>query len=264
MITAAPVHLINLKHPRHRVLSQAAVAELIALIRQGGPAAVHARRRLLDANLKFVVAVAKQFIGKGLPMEDLIQAGFLGLDRAADLFDPKACKFTSYAVWWIRQSITKALYANGTIVIPGPSYIKSRQKIADRYREKGNHEKADGIEAVIQSTLALRTLESSESLFESGWEPADPDANPAAYLEALEREATVDRLLATLRPKERDLIRLSFGLDAGHEPTLQEVGTRMGISRERVRQLRNGALEKMRKAADPEFCFATPAPKEEK
>jgi RNA polymerase sigma factor (sigma-70 family) len=255
---AAPTHHINLKHPRHQPLARAEEVALVAVIRRGGPAAVRARRRLLDAHLKFVVAVAKQFWNKGLPMEDLIQAGFLGLNRAADIYDPRTCKFTSYAVWWIRQSILKALHGNGVIVTPGPSYLKVRQKIADRFRAKGDHGHADGIEAVIKSTQALRTLESSEELFEAGWEPTDPDADPVARLEASEREAAVDRLLACLRPKERDLIRLSFGLDTGHKRTLQEVGDQMGVSRERIRQVQALALEKMRVAANRDARLALP------
>ena len=210
--------------------------EEIRLARKAQKGNSEAIQALCKANLRFVISVAKKYQGRGLPLSDLIQQGNLGLVTAAIKFDPdQGVKFISYAVWWIRQAILSALAHHGRSVrVPLnraaelSKILKARQSLKVTLdREPTSEEIARRLEMNPQTVEMLEALNAGE------------------VEERLLREQS-DDALSTLRERDALVRRWSYGLGDGREHTLEEIGQKLGITRERVRQLRDRALKELR------------------
>jgi RNA polymerase primary sigma factor len=237
--------------------------ELAKRIREGDQLALE---RLTKANLRFVVSVAKQYQNQGLSLGDLINEGNLGLIKAAQRFDEtRGFKFISYAVWWIRQSILQALAEQSRIVRLPLNRVGSLNKISKTFSEleqKYEREPSpDELAEVLDVTTAevVDTLKisgrhvSMDAPFVQGEENSlldvlenDTEDTPDSGLmnDSLRRE--VKRALSTLTQREADVITLYFGLNGEHSMTLEEIGEKFNLTRERVRQIKEKAIRRLR------------------
>ena len=222
--------------------------------------------KLTKANLRFVVSVAKQYQNQGLSLPDLINEGNLGLIKAAKRFDEtRGFKFISYAVWWIRQSILQALAEQSRIVRlplnqvgslnkiskayskleqeferePSPEELSKileipQEKISDTMRVSGKHVSMDAPFVQGEDNSLIDVLENMDS----------PRADSHLMNESLQRE--IDRSLSTLTEREREVIKLFFGIGMNHGLTLEEIGAKFDLTRERVRQIKEKAIRRLR------------------
>ena len=224
-----------------------------------------ARKTMASHNLRLVVHVAKRYRGPGVPFSDLIQDGCIGLMRAVDKFDPSlGYRFSTYAVWWIEQAVIRAIQANSrTVRVPSHIYDAqlqlrdSERQLRLRVGEPNRDELAatldlseEQIELAFSSQKPIRSLEKpaddSDGL-SIAERLSDPNAaDPDDRLDLAKLQETLASGLDGLEPRERKVLSWRFGLGGVGELTLQEIGTRLGISRERVRQIQNRALEKLR------------------
>lgn len=236
--------------------------ELAQRIKKGDRLALE---KLTRANLRFVVSVAKQYQNQGLSLPDLINEGNLGLIKAAEKFDEtRGFKFISYAVWWIRQSILQALAEQSRIVrlplnqvgslnkinkafnkfeqeferTPTPEELADalelpKEKVADTLKVSGRHVSVDAPFVEGEDNSLLDVLVNNDS----------PNADKTLIKESLARE--IERALATLTERERDIIKLFFGIGC-QEMTLEEIGEKFGLTRERVRQIKEKAIRRLR------------------
>ena len=245
-----------------RPLSRQREAELMAKARAGDESAMH---QMVESNLRFVVRIAKEYKGRGLPFIELIYEGNLGLIEAVKRFDEtRGFKFITYAVWWIRQGILKALASEGKIARPPASRTNDLQKI-ERIRgvltqQLGRYptceEIAHSTEMSLKRTLnALETTQPDISMDAPSfpWEEeplidtfADPGPNPADRYERISLSNRLSACLNRLDQREALIIRAYFGLDDQADLTLAQIGSQMGLTRERVRQLKDQALRKIR------------------
>ena len=225
-----------------------------------------ALEKLTRANLRFVVSVSKQYQNQGLSLPDLINEGNLGLIKAARRFDEtRGFKFISYAVWWIRQSILQALAEQSRIVrLPlnqvgslnkiNKAYSKLEQefereptaeelaaildlpmdKISDTMKVSGRHVSMDAPLANGEESTLMDVIANNDS----------PRADAALLNESLSRE--IDRALSTLTERERDVVKLFFGIGINHGLTLEEIGAKFDLTRERVRQIKEKAIRRLR------------------
>ena len=242
--------------------------ELAQTIRAGGRKADKAREKLVCANLRFVVSVAKQYQHQGLPLTDLINEGNIGLITAADRFDDtRGFKFISYAIWWIRQNILQAIADNSNIVRRPQSQIAISNKIktatneflqrhqrypsADELSEIISLE-IEKIEKAIQSEAHVASIDAPIS-DDDTTTMADSIASAAEY--ASDRKVDYESMCsdvmlvlgAVLSERERAIVVQSFGIGCP-ERGLDDIGSSMGLSRERVRQIRERGLDKIRKS----------------
>ena len=225
-----------------------------------------ALERLTKANLRFVVSVAKQYQNQGLSLSDLINEGNLGLIKAAQRFDEtRGFKFISYAVWWIRQSILQSLAEQSRIVRLPLNKVGSLNKINRAFseleqkfeREPSADELADALDLgheEVRTTMGVAARHISvDAPFEEGEDNSLLDVltnsdqrtdNQIAYIDSLTKE--VERSLGTLTERQRDVIVLYFGIGTEHCMSLEDIGDRFHLTRERVRQIKDKAINKLR------------------
>ncbi|MBO7511214.1 MAG: sigma-70 family RNA polymerase sigma factor [Bacteroidales bacterium] len=247
---------------REELITVEEEVELAQKIRQGDKRALE---KLTRANLRFVVSVAKQYQNQGLSLPDLINEGNLGLIKAAQKFDEtRGFKFISYAVWWIRQSILQALAEQSRIVrlplnqvgslnkinkaqgkfeqehgrLPTSDELADlldlpKEKIADTIRVSGRHVSLDAPFVEGEDNNLLDVLENEES----------PAASKGLVSESLNKE--IERALSTLTPRERDIVKYFFGIGC-QEMTLEEIGEKFNLTRERVRQIKEKAIRRLK------------------
>ena len=250
---------------REELITVEEEVELAQRIKKGDQQALE---KLTRANLRFVVSVAKQYQNQGLSLPDLINEGNLGLIKAAEKFDEtRGFKFISYAVWWIRQSILQALAEQSRIVrlplnqvgslnkinkalsifeqknerMPSPEELADileipKDEIADTLRVSGRHVSMDAPFVDGEDNSLLDVLSNPDS----------PNADRGLVNESLNKE--IERALSTLTERERDIVKYFFGIGA-QEMTLEEIGEYFGLTRERVRQIKEKAIRRLRHSA---------------
>lgn len=261
-----PVRMYLREIGRIQLLTAEEEIELARKIVAGGKAGEIAKRKLVQANLRLVVSIAKKYVGRGMLFLDLIQEGNLGLIRAAEKFDhERGYKFSTYATWWIRQAITRAI-ADQARTIRIPVHMvetinklkKITRKLAQELSRKPSEEELSAamgitinklreIIKVAQEPLSLETPIGKEEDSRLGdfIEDKDADAPVMTVAHELLREDLAE-VLSSLSPRERDVLRLRFGMDDGRQRTLEEVGQLFGVTRERIRQIEAKALRKLR------------------
>lgn len=269
---APPVEGVNIDDPvkvylkeigRVPLLSSEEEIDLAQRMAQGD---AYARKRLSEANLRLVVSIAKRYVGRGMQFLDLIQEGNLGLIKAVEKFDhTKGFKFSTYATWWIRQAITRAIADQArTIRIPVHMVetINKVKKVSNQLLHKNGHEptaeeiakeldmpvdKVREIMRVAQEPVSLETPIGEEE--DSHLGDFIPDDDAPAPAEAASHTLLKEQLgdvLQTLTPREEKVLRLRFGLEDGRSRTLEEVGKEFHVTRERIRQIEAKALRKLR------------------
>nr|WP_275899618.1 RNA polymerase sigma factor RpoD [Bacillus piscicola] len=258
-----PVRMYLKEIGRVPLLSAAEEVEYAKLIEEGDE---EAKRRLAEANLRLVVSIAKRYVGRGMLFLDLIQEGNMGLIKAVEKFDyNKGYKFSTYATWWIRQAITRAIADQArTIRIPvhmvetiNKLIRVQRQLLQDLGREPTPEEvskemdltpdKVREILKIAQEPVSLETPIGEEDDSHLGDFIEDQEAlapSDAAAYELLKEQ--LEDVLDTLTDREENVLRLRFGLDDGRTRTLEEVGKVFGVTRERIRQIEAKALRKLR------------------
>jgi len=238
------------------------IAELEDAVEKG----YYASDILVESNYRLVVSIAKRYMGRGLELLDLIQEGNKGLIKSVNKFDPtKGFKFSTYATWWIRQSITRAIADQGrTIRIPVHmvetinKMMRCTRKLTQEYRReptpeeiaqemKCSVEKVLNIQNIAREPVSLDSyITSEEDTSLADFIPDTSNDNPLEYSEKEAYREEIDNMLQSLTPREEETIRLLYGLDDKKKRTLEEVGKKFNITRERIRQIKEKAIRRLR------------------
>ena len=239
--------------------------ELAQLIKKGGVPAMRALEKMVKANLRFVVSVAKQYQNQGLSLGDLINEGNLGLIKAAKRFDEtRGFKFISYAVWWIRQSILQALAEQSRIVRLPLNRVGALNKIGKKFSELEQEFEREPTATELADELEMSISEITETIKISGRHlsvdapfvqgednslldvlPNEQQPPPDTDLMQESLRTEVKQVLTTLSEREAEVIKLYFGID-GNSLTLEEIGEKFNLTRERVRQIKEKAIRRLR------------------
>ena len=249
-----------------RPLSREREVELAARIQEGD---MVARDELVNANLRFVIDVAKNYQNRGLSLSDLISAGNVGLLTAAERFDrTKGYKFISYAVWWIKQSILQSIAEHARTVRLPLNKLSLLKDISKASRKLGQGREGEPAieeiareldmpaQEILDAMMSARSVRSLDESFEEDDERSllnilsdDNQATPDSHVLETSARAQLEEVLENLDEREMRIIRLYFGLDGSESLTLEQIGGLMGLTRERVRQLKERALGKLRHPA---------------
>jgi len=248
--------------------------DLARRTREGDP---KAKDHLVRANLRFVVSIAKRYANQGIPIEDLINEGNIGLIKAAERFDvDRGFKFISYAVWWIRQAMLQSLSQNSRIVRLPLNRAGVLYRIGKATRELDQElervptveEIAARIEVPVDEVLSTMRIPNTHVSLD---DTLSDDAEDHSYMEYLEDENAVqpdvhayvsalsedlDKALATLTERERTIMTLYYGLGGAEPMTLEDIGKRIGLTRERIRQIKEQAIERLRHHSRSKFLEA--------
>jgi RNA polymerase nonessential primary-like sigma factor len=255
-------HVLDTAAEEGRELDKQYAADLRWIVRDGA----RARNHLLEANLRLVVSLAKRYTGRGMPLLDLIQEGNLGLIRAVEKFDyAKGFKFSTYATWWIRQAITRGM-ADQARTIRLPVHLveqvnklaRIRRDMHQRLGRDATHEELAAESGIPEEKIADLLDHARDPVSLDMPVGSDEEAPLGDFIEdgeSADAETTVishllhedlRRVLATLEDREQNVIRMRYGLDDGQPRTLDQIGRRFGLSRERVRQIEREVMAKLR------------------
>ncbi|HNT87649.1 MAG TPA: RNA polymerase sigma factor RpoD/SigA [Candidatus Hydrogenedentes bacterium] len=243
------------------LLSPAEEIRLARLAKQNDGAA---RRRLIVSNLRLVISIAKKYLYYGLPLQDLIEEGNLGLMKAVDRYDPeRGCKFSTYATWWIRQAVTRSLSNQGrTVRIPvyitdniarykkvaEELYIRAgraptAQEVAEQMDIKVAE--AERLQEFVSAVMPLENLEANDLEGRSIPEALEPPLFDKA-IEQFEMDQQMEALMSQLTEREANIVRYRYGLMDGKAHTLEETGKRFKLTRERIRQIEKDVMRRLR------------------
>ncbi|MDD4205436.1 MAG: RNA polymerase sigma factor RpoD/SigA [Candidatus Delongbacteria bacterium] len=251
---------------RENLLTADEEVELTKIMKTKGVKAQKAKEKMIKSNLRFVVSVAKQYKNQGLSFNDLINEGNLGLIKAASRFDEtKGYKFISYAVWWIRQSILQALAEQSRVVRLPSNKIsvlnkihKTRSALQNKFEREPTMEEIAGImdttEDEIYNTLKISGQHLSiDSPIKDGEDnrlidvlKSDQSPQPDSEITDFSLSVEIERALATLSKREKEVITMYFGIDRYEPLTLEEIGQELSLTRERIRQIKEKALQRLR------------------